>query len=80
MLGCVNNHLGVARMPCYIGDSSKDLLRLDLPLEPSTWGVWVLSHVDLRDTARVRACREFLIDIIREQEPLICGQNSNYHI
>ena len=78
MLACLCNHFGLARIPCYIGENVEGLNRLDLPLTPSTWGVWVLSHVDLRATARVRACREFLIDIIEQQRNLIEGLNSRY--
>ena len=78
MLGCVRYHLGITMLPCYIGDSAADLRRLDLPLSPSDWGVWVLSHVDLRATARVRACREFLVDIIERQAALITGSESRY--
>ena len=78
MLACVTNHMGLARIPCYIGETGNDLYRLDLPLTASTWGIWVLSHVDLRATARVRACREFLIDIIQQQRSLIEGLNSRY--
>lgn len=78
MLACVSNHLGLARIPCYIGETAKDLYRLDLPLTPSTWSVWVLSHVDLRATVRVRACREFLIENIEQQRPLIEGLDSRY--
>lgn len=78
MLACVSNHLGLARMPCYIGESASNLFRLDLPLTPSTWGVWVLSHVDLRATARVRVCREFLVDIIEQQRGLVEGLESRY--
>jgi DNA-binding transcriptional LysR family regulator len=78
MLASVRSHLGLARIPCYIGENVEDLYRLDLPLTPSTWGVWVLSHVDLRATARVRACREFLVDIIEQQRGLIEGLDSRY--
>ena len=78
MADCVKLNMGVARLPCSIADLQPDLRRLDLALTPSTWGVWVLSHVDLRDTARVRACREFLIDIIQQQKALIGGENSRY--
>lgn len=78
MAAATRNHLGLSRMPCYIGDSDADLRRLDLPLKPSDWGVWILNHVDLRATARVRLCREFLLETIEEQRPLIQGQNSNY--
>lgn len=72
-------HLGLARMPCYVGDSEPSLRRIDVALTPSTWGVWVLSHVDLRSTARVRVCRDFLIDIIEQQRDLIEGLTSRYH-
>ena len=78
MAACATQHMGVARLPCYIADEISNLRRLDLQLSPSTWGVWVLSHIDLRDTARVRACREFLADILINQRSLICGSNSNY--
>lgn len=78
MLACAQNHQGISRMPCYLGDSAKNLLRLDVPLTPSKWGVWVLSHVDLRATARVRVCREFLVNTIEQQRELIGGLNSRY--
>jgi len=78
MKACLNNHMGLARLPCYIGDSDINLRRIDIPLTQSSWGVWVLSHVDLRATARVRACREFLINIIEQQKALIEGLNSRY--
>ena len=70
--------MGIARIPCYIGDSDAGLRRLDVPLNPSDWGVWILSHVDLRATARVRVCREFLLEIIEAQRPLILGEASRY--
>lgn len=78
MLEAVKNHLGIARMPCYVADAEPELRRIDVSLTASDWGVWVLSHVDLRSTARVRACREFLIEIIEAQSQLILGLNSRY--
>ena len=79
MMDAVKNHMGLARMPCYVADAEPGLRRIDLSLTPSNWGVWVLSHVDLRSTARVRVCREFLIDIIAQQRNLIEGLASNYY-
>ena len=78
MAAATGNHLGLSRMPCYIGDSDASLRRLDVPLKLSDWGVWILSHVDLRATARVRVCREFLLETIERQRPLIQGENSRY--
>jgi len=75
----IRNHLGIGRLPCYVGDSEPTLRRLDLNMKPSTWGIWVLSHVDLRSTARVRACREFLIAALEDQKELIEGLDSRYY-
>jgi DNA-binding transcriptional LysR family regulator len=78
LLACIKHDLGVTMLPCYIGETDPALCRLDLPLAPSTWGVWVLSHVDLRATARVRVCREFLVDILERQRTVIAGLESTY--
>lgn len=79
MVGAAKNSMGLARLPCYIGDSEPGVERLDLRLTPSTWGVWVLSHVDLRSTARVRVCREFLFEALEQQRALILGEDSRYY-
>lgn len=79
MMEAVKHHQGLARLPCYVADKEPTLRRLDLNLTPSQWGIWVLSHVDLRSTARVRVCREFLVDIIQQQKELIEGLSSHYY-
>lgn len=79
MMSAVKNHLGLARMPCYIGDAEPSLRRIDVSLTPSSWGVWVLSHIDLRSTAKVRVCRDFLIETIEQQRDLIEGLQSRYY-
>jgi len=78
MVAAMRQGFGLARIPCFVGDRYPDLRRLDLELIPSTWGLWLLSHVDLRSTARVRVCRDFLTDIILEQRQLVEGTNSRY--
>ena len=78
MLSAVAAGVGLARMPCFEADSDRRLRRLDLELTPSAWGIWILNHVDLRSTARVRVCREFLIDIIEAKRALILGEESKY--
>jgi len=76
MSHAVAGGMGVARLPCYVGDTDSRLRRLDIKLDESSWGIWVLNHVDLRSTARVRAARDFLVSVIRKQIPLIKGENS----
>lgn len=74
----VANGIGLARMPCYVGDTERTISRLDLDLTPSTWGIWILSHVDLRSSARVRVAREFLISVMERQRDLVLGERSRY--
>lgn len=78
MAVAVKNDLGIAKMPCFIGDTEPTLRRLDLKLELSTWGIWILNHVDLRATARVRACKDFLQGILEKKRSLIQGEYSLY--
>lgn len=78
MYAAVKAGIGLARMPCYLPDTLADhnIRKLDLPLVPSTWGVWILHHADLRETARVRAGKEFLTDILRNQRAYFEGGKS----
>ena len=78
MQAAVQAHLGVAYMPCYLGDSDPKLRRLKLNLTELEHGIWILNHPDLRTTARVRACREFIIDALEAQRPLIMGEHSRF--
>ncbi len=78
MLAMVRNHMGLARMACYIAEVEPSLRRLDVSLTPSNWGVWILNHTDLRSTARVRVCKEFLTSIVQGQSATILGEASKY--
>ncbi len=70
---------GVVKLPCFIGDTQPGLVRLDYELEKSKWGIWLLNHVDLRSTARVRACKEFLQQLVADSKFLFTGDNSRYY-
>jgi DNA-binding transcriptional LysR family regulator len=80
MAVATKNGLGIAKMPCFIGDTEPALRRLDVKIQLSSWGVWILNHVDLRATARVRACKDFLQDVLESKRQLIQGDRSNYFV
>ncbi|MBL1241374.1 MAG: LysR family transcriptional regulator [OCS116 cluster bacterium] len=63
--------LGIAYVPCIQGDVHDDLVRLSDP-KPS-FDIWLLSHADLRATARVRAFRQYIIQKIPEIGKAISG-------
>ena len=71
MLAAIKGGLGLARLPCYLAEGEEIIRQLPIALTPSSWGLWVLSHPDLRDTARVRVCREFLYDIFERQRGIV---------
>ncbi len=52
--------MGIARLPVYAVRSLGDVVCVGEEEEPSGRSIWLLSHPDLRNTARVRVCREFL--------------------
>ena len=68
--------LGRARLPCWVADREPGLLRLPVPLPPGGFGFWILQHADLRASARVRAGRDFLIEVFGAQRDLIEGRLS----
>jgi len=76
MLAAIKGGLGLARLPCYLAEGEETIRQLPVALTPSSWGLWVLSHPDLRDTARVRVCREFLYDIFERQRDIVEGNHS----
>ncbi len=71
---------GIARMPCFFPDSSvsKHVVRLPIVQPRSHWGVWLLSHVDLRNTARIKHLNGFLNDVLQPLKPLFLGESSRY--
>ena len=77
MYAAVKNAMGVARMPCYYANLLDDQCVAALPLEIplSSWGIWVLNHVDLKKTARVKKCREFLISALSEHQHIFSQAN-----
>lgn len=70
--------LGLAVIPCFHADTDKSLRRLRLETDAVRWGIWILSHAEMRTSARVRACRDFLVETIERQHKLILGETSRY--
>jgi DNA-binding transcriptional LysR family regulator len=80
MYCAVKAGIGIAKMPCYLPDSLNhdEVRRMALDIAPSSWGLWVLSHADLRHSARIRRCREFLSEQLLMQKSVFEGEHSNF--
>jgi len=66
--------IGLAALPCYLGDATEGLVRIATPTVPEAAALWVLTHKDLRRTARVSAFTEFAAAALARQRDLLEGR------
>jgi DNA-binding transcriptional LysR family regulator len=65
--------LGLAALPCYLGDTSPGLVCVHQPIPELETALWILTHPDLRHTARVRAFTEFAGNAFARHRQLLEG-------
>jgi DNA-binding transcriptional LysR family regulator len=65
--------MGVAALPCYLGDLDSALRRVHPPLADMEASLWLLTHPDLRRVARIRTVLDFIAERLVEQRALIEG-------
>jgi DNA-binding transcriptional LysR family regulator len=65
--------IGLAVLPCFIGAATPGLARLTPPIPELVNGIWLLTHADLRQTARVRAFMDFAGSEIAKHRKVIEG-------
>ena len=58
---CIDG-LGLAVLPCFLGDEAPALARVGGPLSDCKNELWLLTHPDLRNTARVKAVFQVMRD------------------
>lgn len=73
IVNAVKDGLGVAPLPCFLGDNEKKLVRIQEPTEEPAPDLWLLTHPDLRNTARIKALIDFLYDALQNKKELIEG-------
>jgi DNA-binding transcriptional LysR family regulator len=56
--------VGVAGLPCFIGDRNHDLVRIGEDVPPFTRDIWLMVHRDLGRTPPVRAVMDFVAGVI----------------
>jgi DNA-binding transcriptional LysR family regulator len=66
--------MGIAALPCYVGDTEPDLVRLTPAAQIMRASMWLVVHEDMRHAARIRACVEFLAEGLRAQARLLRGR------
>lgn len=68
--------LGMSLLPCMLADPDPDLHRVPGARVMRHHQIWMLTHPDLRDTARVRHFREFMNEAILREADLIEGRTA----
>lgn len=73
----VEARLGIGHLPCFIGDTRPALVRLSDPDPTFSGDLWLLTHQDLRMSARVRVFLDFLAAEIARHKALLEGTTMN---
>ncbi len=65
---------GIGVIPCFMADLHPDLVRI-FPEPVATHTAWIVYHEAARDTARVRAAVDALVEVIEANETTFSGQH-----
>jgi DNA-binding transcriptional LysR family regulator len=66
--------IGLALLPCYLGDGQGDLVRaLASPISELAAELWIVTHADLKATARVRAFFDIVGDGLAREHDVFAG-------
>lgn len=65
--------LGLAMLPCVLGDADPGLVRAGQRKPTKARDIWLLTHSDLRRTARIKAFMGFAEKVLREAQDRLMG-------
>ena len=68
--------VGAAILPCFVGDRRPELVRVGDPQSELDVDLWILTHADLRHSARVRAFMDFAGAELVKMRKLIEGDEA----
>lgn len=69
----VQNGLGLGTLPCFVGDRIPGVVRIPGCEPYGNYSVWMLSHPDLRDAARHREFRRFIVALFEKRQQVFRG-------
>jgi DNA-binding transcriptional LysR family regulator len=73
LVEAVANGFGLGVLPCYIADARSELVRVLPPERVVVSEIWLVLHRDLRQSARMRACADFLADAFARNALKLAG-------
>jgi len=66
MLAAARDGAGLAVLPCYLGEPDRRLVRVGKAIPALATDLWLLTHPDLRKTARIRAFMDFVANAVTD--------------
>lgn len=67
--------MGIGMLPCFLGDPEPTLQRLPPGIARPSYDLWLLTHTDMRTTARLRVFSAFIADAVLGHRELIEGRS-----
>ena len=65
--------IGVAALPCYLVDDDPELARIGEPVPDMVTNLWLLTHPDLRRTARIRVVLDAMVEGLSVARPRLAA-------
>lgn len=72
-VAAVGAGMGMSILPCFMGDTAPGLYRMPPGNRHNEMCLWILTHEDLRNTARIRIVTGFLADALLRHRDLLEG-------
>jgi DNA-binding transcriptional LysR family regulator len=65
------NDIGIAELACFLGDTSRDLVRVWARETPAHRTAWLIVHQDMRHSARIRVVSAAIGDMFRRRRKIL---------
>jgi DNA-binding transcriptional LysR family regulator len=72
----VRSGIGLGMLPCFVGGSIPELMRMTPPISSLELGLWLLVHPDIARVPRVRTACDALARKLKAAAPLLSGEDS----
>lgn len=68
--------LGASVLPCFVGDTDDELVRVPQTAVGHYGELWLLTHGEIRNTPRVRVFIDFIKSALKKYQPLFAGEGA----
>lgn len=66
--------MGIGVLPCFVGDTDPELVRIPPYTSEPKYDLWVLSHPDLRKNAKIQTFVRYMTEYVHKKKGLLEGR------